>query len=201
MTALSHTVAALMLLACLASCSTVSMQARFDRYCQTAGLEVKQRLSGPQRVLLDRSEVVRPEHVKRNPFSLFDFVRARNVDYVDERTESGTRYRRYKKSVYSPEIVKDTDANVLIKIEPLTTEADNDVDLYGQMMSISERPSGRLIATYRYFWTVAQGRLQDYCPKAKADLLDVSAIALYIIGARGDGPDKYQLDTYLPSPR
>jgi hypothetical protein len=198
MTALSHTVAASALFASLAGCSTVSMKVGFDDYCQTAGLETKQPPEGLLRILLDRGEITRPAYIKRNPISVMANLSAPNIEYVDEKTGAGTRFLRHRKG-QRPQVVRETDANVLIKFEPLTTGADHEVDLYGQMMTISEIPSGRLIATYRYFWTA--GQLLDYCPKSKAGSLNVFAVALYAIGTRGDRYERSRLETYLPLPR
>lgn len=185
-----------LLLLGLCGCSTVSVNTTFDRYCEVAGLDIKARLTGPQRVELDQNHVISTQQqMQFYPFSLFNFVSSRNVQYVDERTKTGTRYLRYAKSL-RPIVVRETDTNVQVKIQPLTTEADHEVELYGQLMTISERSTGRVIATYRYFWM--SGGDEKYCPKAKSNRLDASAIALYVIGARGNGYDKDEMDMYIP---
>jgi hypothetical protein len=169
----------------------------FDNYCRTAGLSIAERLSGSQRVLIDRSAVTHSVYQRRGVFSFFDLVRAKNVAYFDEKTTTGTRYRRHRKSL-NFEVVRETDANILLKFETLTSNADHEDDLFGEQMTISDRVSGRLIATYRYFWK--SPLIEDYCPKNRANAPHPDAVAAYVFGL-DRGQDTYYERQYLPVPQ
>jgi hypothetical protein len=183
----------------LAGCSTVSMKAGFDTHCRSAGLNIVERVSGPRRVLFEQFKAPYRMGLQRIPLHVVSIARISGVEYVDEKTTTGTRYRRYRKNHSSPELVRETDASILLKVEPLTSNADHGVDLFGEQVTISERSTGRVYAIYRYFWTM--GALRDYCPKNSAGAPQPGIVAAYVIGLPDRLRDEYTERQYLSPPR
>jgi hypothetical protein len=182
----------------LAGCATVSMKAGFDTHCRSAGLNIVERVNGPRRVLFEQSAVPYRMGLQRIPLHVASVARISGVEYADVKTTTATRYRRHRRDL-SPELVRETDANILLKVEPLTSDADHEVDLFGEQVTISERSTGRVYATYRYFWTM--GALRDYCPKNRTNSPQPNAVAAYVIGLPDRSRDEHVEREYLSPPR
>jgi hypothetical protein len=201
----SHCASIFLLIFGLGGCSTVGKVMDFDSYCESSGFkfDVAERPSGPHRLLLDRSAVTHDVYQRRaHIFRFPDLARIANLEAIYEKTRTGTRYRKYWKN-HTFEVVRETDANIILKFETLTSEADHEVDLFGEQMTISDRASGRTIATYRYFWKSYfwSPDVDHYCPRNRAKALHPAGVAAYVIDPGSPLNERDLGWLYLPLPQ
>lgn len=179
-------------------CAAVTATPRFKELCSTtAGFSMERRPQPVQGVLIDYSGARGPYYRYAVPPAPHHLLQFANVEHVDQLTETGTRYRRYSGNGFGPpEILVDSDAQVLLTMREISTDKDRQLGIQGNELRLVERQSGKTISAFRYFWRMSP---YEVCPTGKDPQgPHTTHIAAYMLGLRDASKESVYREWWIP---
>lgn len=166
-------------------CSGTPKFSRFDELCKTAGLTIESRPKTPVKILLDRSEIYSqksrrplPEHATLPGPGIVDIA---NIKYLDERTTTGTRYRRHY-GAFAFTIETHTDADAILKVKYILNEQETAAGIIGYEVTLTDIKTGKNFSKFRKFFTKSP---YYFCPSDnQGKSISAGEATLFMIGLR-----------------